>query len=72
VNSESVPSKFRTRSLSPGLILLPAFLPIKVVLGLRSSYRVFCSSPLSSIFQGFHRSKFLSKNLYWVIRVIDL
>ncbi len=46
---EIVPLGFRTCSVSPGLILFPAFLPINVVFGFASSFLVFCSSLLSSI-----------------------
>ncbi len=50
VNSpEIVPLGFLTCSLSPGLVFLPAFLPISAVFGFWSSFLVYCSSPFSSI-----------------------
>jgi hypothetical protein len=46
-----VPLGFRTWSLSPGLIFLPAFLPIKVVFEFSALLAVFCASPFEQ-YQG--------------------
>jgi hypothetical protein len=48
-SSDTVPSGFRTCSLSTALIFLPAFLPINAVCRFWGSFLVFCSAPLRSI-----------------------
>ena len=48
-SSERPRSGFRTCTRSPGLIFLPAFLPINAVCRFWGSFLVFCSAPLRSI-----------------------
>jgi hypothetical protein len=48
-SSERPPSGFRNCTRSPGLIFLPAFMPINAVCRFWGSFLVFCSAPLRSI-----------------------
>jgi hypothetical protein len=46
-SADRAPVDVLTCSLSPGAAHLPSFFPISTVLGLESSCKVFCFSPLS-------------------------